>query len=266
MLLNRVADLGEIEGRVWLCGGPYSNLQATQSFAQRVTPSETVICTGDAVAYCADTAQTVALVRASGWHVIAGNCERELSKRSGSCGCGFAEGSACDLAAGVWYAHADAQLDEDSRIWMSALPDAAVFTQHGRRYGVIHGGASNISRFLWPISAEHLFREEIAQLTNALGPLDGVVAGHCGVAFARQIDGVRWINAGALGLPPHDGRPATRYAILSDGEVTFHRLDYDVDAAVNAMKLTCLDQGYDVTLRSGIWPSEDVLPPEMRSL
>ena len=74
----------------------------------------------------------------------------------------------------------------------------------------------------------------------------------------------QWINAGAIGLPPHDGRPETRYAVLTDGDVVFHRLSYDYETERQAMTDAGLVQGYDQTLSTGIWPSEEVLPPELR--
>ena len=74
-----VADFGHFEGPLVLCGGPYSNLQATEAMVEAAR-GRPVICTGDVVAYCADPAATVRLVRASGWHVIAGNCEQQIAE------------------------------------------------------------------------------------------------------------------------------------------------------------------------------------------
>ena len=110
----------------------------------------------------------------------------------------------------------------------------------------------------------HLFYNEINALEQDIGPVDGVVAGHSGIAFHRKIGRHQWINAGAIGLPPHDGRPETRYAVLENGEVTIHRLRYDHQAARQAMEDAGLTQGYHEALTTGIWPSEDVLPPELR--
>ncbi|HGG06309.1 MAG TPA: metallophosphoesterase, partial [Aliiroseovarius sp.] len=44
----------------------------------------------------------------------------------------------------------------------------------------------------------------------------------------------------------------------------FHRLSYDPDAAVALMQAAGLTQGYERTMTTGIWPSEDVLPPALR--
>jgi predicted phosphodiesterase len=265
----RVRDLGEMEGEVLLFGGPYSNLHALQALRDRAgaqgLPPERAICTGDVAAYCADPGPSVSLLRDWGAAVVAGNCERQIAAGAGDCGCGFEAGTACDLLSRGWYAHARAGLDEAARGWMAALPDMAVFTHAGHRCAVIHGGLRDIARFLWPVSPDAAFEDEIAAIRQACGgPVDIVVAGHCGIAFQRQIGRVLWVNAGAVGLPPHDGRPATRFATLSADGVRFHRLEYDHGAAAAAMAAAGLDQGYDRALISGIWPSEDVLPPELR--
>lgn len=264
----KLLDLGQLEGDVILFGGVHSNLQAFEALtawgrAQGILPAS-MVSTGDLVAYCGQPAEVVERFRNSGIRTIAGNCERQLAAGADTCGCGFEDGSACDLLSAGWYAHANAALHAGARNWMGALPDMAVFTHEGARYAVIHGGATDISRFLWPVSSPDEFRQEIAAVTASIGPVDGIVAGHCGLAFQREIDGVLWINAGAIGMPPHDGRHQTRFGLLSRDGVVFQRLDYDVKAAQREMERAGLKQGYNDTLQSGIWPSEDILPPQMR--
>ena len=80
-------------------------------------------------------------------------------------------------------------------------------------------------------------------LEAAVGPVDGIVAGHSGIPFHRWIGRHHWINAGVIGLPPHDGRRQTRFALLKDNDVTFHRLAYDHAAARAAMETKGPDTG-----------------------
>ncbi len=259
----RITDFGRISGPVALFGGPYSNLQAAEAFLSK-THGLAAICTGDVVAYGADAAATVALVREAGVPVVAGNCERQVAQGAEDCGCGFETGSACDLLSRSWYPAALEACDATARAWMADLPDIGVFEQGGRRYAVIHGGVTEISRFIWPSSPEAHFANEIEAVEAVVGTVDGIVAGHCGIAFQRRVAGRHWINPGVIGLPPHDGRPETRYAILDAGEVVIHRLSYAYSESRAAMEQKGLTQGYERTLETGIWPSEDVLPVEMR--
>ncbi|WP_306114514.1 MULTISPECIES: metallophosphoesterase [unclassified Roseovarius] len=263
-----VQDLGQLDGPVLLFGGPYSNLPATQALfdvaRDRGIGADHMICTGDVVAYCADPAETVAAIRASGCAIVAGNCEKQLAANEMDCGCGFEAGSACDLLSAGWYAHADRAIGAGDRAWMGGVPDIVTFIHQGRRAAVIHGGVTEISRFLWPTSPEAEFEAEIDHLTGLIGAVYMVIAGHCGIPFVRSVGAVDWINAGVIGMPPHDGRPETRYAVMSDGTVTIERLRYDHAVAADHMRQRGLTQGYDNALLSGYWPSEEVLPPDLR--
>lgn len=264
----RWIDLGEQNAPLLLFGGPYSNLHATAALlraaAARGISGAQMICTGDVVAYGAAPARTIAAVRAGGCTVIAGNVEKQLAQGAGTCGCGFAPGSTCDILSAGWFAHADAAIGAGDRAWMADLPDLAVFTHHGACYAVLHGGARDVARFVWSTSGEDVFAEEIAAITEIAGPVDAVIAGHSGLPFVREVAGARWINAGVIGMPPHDGGAATRYAVLDAGQVTMHTLDYDHIAAQDAMRRAGLVQGYEAALATGYWPSEDVLPPDLR--
>lgn len=265
----KVVDLGNFDTPVLLFGGPYSNLQATQALLQQahdmqIKPSN-LICTGDIAAYCAHPSETMDLIQQLDCPVVAGNCEKQLAVNAMDCGCGFDEGTTCDLLSAGWFAHASSQVTAEQRDWMHNLPDVLVFTQSGKRFAAIHGGITNISRFLWPTSPEAEFREELGAIEDVLGAVDGIIAGHCGMQFCRDLADKIWINAGAIGMPANNGSADTSFAVLSSGKPEFHSLSYDVVSAVSAMKSANLVQGYDVALQTGYWPSEDILPQELRA-
>ncbi len=264
-----IRDYGELAGRLLVFGGPYSNLEALRALDARARAAAVgganLICTGDVVAYGGAPVATLGLVREMGAAVVAGNCERQLAAGATDCGCGFAPGSACDRLSQGWYPYALSQLGAADRDWCGRCPDIVRFRHAGKRVVAIHGGVSDIARFLWPVSGDDAFAAEVAAITAVAGPVDRVLAGHAGIAFRRQVAGVDWINAGAIGLPPNDGAPETRYVeIGADGEPVFHRLAYDHGAAAARMRDNGLGGGYADALVSGWWPSEDILPPEMR--
>ena len=259
----RVKDFGHFDGPVALFGGPYSNFQATEAFARDIGDMR-AICTGDLVAYAGSPRETVELIREKGWPVVAGNCETQLAEGAEDCGCGFEEGTACDLLSKGWYPYALREMPEEARAWMGQLPDIGTLVQQGRRYAVVHASVETNNRFIWASTLEVDLRREIELIEEQVGPVQGVVAGHSGIAFHRVVGEHQWINAGAIGMPPHDGRPDTRYAVLENGEVFIHRLSYDSAAARAVMEKVGLTQGYHEALTSGVWPSEDVLPHELR--
>ena len=264
----QVHDIGELTGDVILFGGGYSNLQATLAMLQRAgdlgISIGNRICTGDVVAYCARPNETLDALRGNVAACVAGNVERQLADDADDCGCGFETGSACDLLSDGWYPYAKRRVTAAHKQWMAQLPDVVLFQNRGKRCAVIHGGVTDISRFLWPSTPDAQFQAEITALQVVVGKVDYVFAGHSGIAFVRNVAGVAWVNAGVIGMPPHDGRRDTRFALLMDNGVRFERLAYDADGAAQDMCTAGLMQGYDTALLSGVWPSEDVLPIEMR--
>ncbi|MEP0962186.1 MAG: metallophosphoesterase family protein [Roseobacter sp.] len=262
-------DLGTIDETVLLFGGPYSNFQATSALFEQADvlgiPNERTICTGDVVAYAADPIETIAAIRARDIVVVAGNCEKQLGQGALECGCGFEEGSACDLMSAGWFGYANKQIVQDDRTWMRQCPDVVSFRHCGERYAVIHGGVTDIARFIWSTSPQAVFDAEWSRLEAQIGPVNHVLSGHCGIPFVRDLNQGRWINAGVIGMPPHDGACQTRFAVLEAGAVQIRSLEYDVEGAFQAMVDAGLTQGYHTGLRSGYWPSEDVLPTALRS-
>jgi len=259
----RVTQLGDLSGEITVFGGAYSNAQALEALLE--TARCTVICTGDIVAYCGAPNAVIDRVRAEKIHAVAGNCEKQLAARALDCGCGFEDGTTCDLLSAAWYGFANAQVGAEARDWMGQLADILTFTHRGKSYAVIHGGVTDVSRFLWSVSEEQEFQEELDALNILCGDVDVVIAGHSGIAFERAVSGVHWVNAGVIGMPAHDGTQNTEFLRISaEGAIQFEKLSYDVTGAVRDMQAAGLTQGYDTALQSGIWPSEDVLPNALR--
>jgi pyruvate-formate lyase-activating enzyme/predicted phosphodiesterase len=257
------AALLPMDGPVLVFGGPYSNLEATQAVLaearRRGIPPRRILCTGDVVAYGADARATIDLVRGAGISVVMGNCEESLAAGAADCGCGYAEGSACDAMAVEWYAHADRSLGAGERAWMAALPRRLDIELAGKRLAVVHGSVRQINRFVFASTPAAVKREEL----DAAGG-DGVIAGHCGIPFTEAIDGRLWHNSGAIGLPANDGTPRVWYSVLAPtagGIAVEHgALAYDHAAAAAKMRAARLPEGYAAALETGLWPSCDVLP------
>jgi len=268
MTCGPILDLGSFEAPILVFGGPYGNLEATRAVlaeaARLGIPASRVLCTGDACAYCADPQATVDLLRAAGIVAVMGNCEESLATDGADCGCGFASGSACDVLSRQWFAYAAAHLDAEAKAWMRTLPRQVVFRLAGRRFGVVHGGVSKISRFLFASTPEGEIAEEFRRLEEA----DAVIAGHCGLPFSRIVGGRLWHNAGVIGMPANDGTPRGWYSVLrqegGDIAVEHRSLDYDHAAQARKMRERGLPEGYARGLESGLWPNVDILPAAER--
>jgi len=264
-----VQYIGNLVGPVLVFGGPYSNFQATTALLeearQRNIGPENIICTGDVVAYCADAQATVDAVRESGIHVVMGNCEESLGYDKDGCGCGFEEGSTCDLLSVQWFSHARKTLNDEAKQWMAGLPRCLTFEINNRRMAAIHGGVKDIGRFIFRSTGRRDKSRELDQLN-----VDGVVAGHCGLPFSENIDGRIWHNAGVIGMPANDATPRTWFSILTPAgggvEIDHIALSYDHLSAVNRMRDENMPEDYAMSLETGLWPNMDILPMAERAL
>ncbi len=261
-------DPGRLSGPVLLFGGPYSNLPATMAMraeADRLgIPADRVICTGDVVAYAAEPAETVNLIRRWGVATVMGNCEESFGFAADDCGCGFEEGSDCDVLSRRWYAYADAQLGADHRAWMRDLPRTLYFTFAGRRFAVVHGSADEINAFVFAGTDDDMKTRGF----DVLG-VDAIVGGHSGVPFTQVFGDRLWHNSGVVGMPANDGTPRVWYSLLEempDGIRVSHRpLTYDHQGAARAMRANGLPESYARCLEDGLWPNMDVMPADERA-
>ncbi len=248
---------------VAIFGGPYSNLEATRAFfdemVRRGISHDRIVCTGDIIAYGADAAATLAVVRASGCHVVMGNVEENLAARAADCGCGFEEGSTCDRLSAIWFTHAAAQLSAHDRTWMVGLPRQIELEIGTCRFAVVHGGVDNINQLVFASTDAVTKRQQIDETG-----MDGVIGGHCGLPFTQSVGGRLWHNSGALGMPANDGTTRIWYSIFrpeAGGVAIEHRaLGYDQTSAAAKMRLIGLPE-YAEALGSGIRVDADTLPP-----
>ncbi len=250
-------------------GGVYGNLQALRALlrAEAQTPPEMFVCTGDLAAYCADGAAAAKTVRRtlSAAVIVRGNCERAIAADEDDCGCGFAPGAVCESLSVSWYAHAKKTVGAAEKLWFGGLPARRIIEFGNRRLAVLHADAETDNRFIFPSTAAAEKRRTLKKLG-----VDGIIAGHSGIPFTQQIGGKIWHNSGALGMPANDGTARvwySRWTARADGVQIEHcALEYDAAAAQKAMVRAGLPPEYRESLRSGIWPSDSVLPPKEKKL
>src|SRR5262249_5524953 len=213
----------------------------------------------DVVAYGADPAATVELIRESGCHVVMGNCEESLAAGYGDCGCGFPAGSQCQRLSAAWFAHAAAALDAGARAWMAGLPRRIDVEIGGARFAAIHGGADRINRFVFASTATVVKAGELDKTET-----DAIIAGHCGLPFTQKLNARVWHNAGAVGLTASDGTSRTWYSVLdiAHGNIIIEHcaLEYDFRTAAAKIRRADLPEQYAAALETGLWPACDVLP------
>jgi len=264
--MHNPQNLGELKGPLLLFGGPYSNfsaLSALQTYAsQHKIPASNIICTGDIVAYCGQPCETVAAIRQWGIPVVMGNCEESFAMDNSDCGCGFEQGSTCDLLSAQWFAFANERLGKTEREWFKQLPTQLNFRFNGIDCTVIHGGIRAINRFMFASHPQSRFLSELEGTDAGL-----IIGGHCGIPFSRKINRQLWHNPGVIGMPANDGTTRTWFSLLSARQntpggisVEIKALDYNYKQAMAAMDTTLVGAHYRQALATGLWPSVDVLP------
>lgn len=262
-MTNTHLYIDNISGPLLVFGGPYSNLPATQAMKQVAEelgiPPEHCICTGDIVAYCAQASETVDFIRDWGVHCLMGNCEESFANNSDDCGCGFEEGTSCDLLSAQWFHLANQQLNTSQRQWFASLPRSIKLRLGSRKVQVVHGSVSSINQFIFASSNEAIFQEELS-----LSDADMVIGGHCGIPFTKTLGNKIWHNAGAIGMPANDGTTRTWFSIIEVNndqlDIRIQALEYDYSRAHQAMLTAEMNNGYAQALQTGLWPSMDVLP------
>ena len=259
--------LGDLSGGpVLVFGGPYSNLAATRAMRAKAQaldiPPERTICTGDLVAYCAEPAETVDLIRDWGIAVVMGNCEESLAFDSSDCGCGFDEGSACSVLSVTWYRYATALINESQRRWMAELPREISFQFSGFNFKVIHASVSSINQFVFESDSVADKQKQIKQARA-----DVIIGGHSGIPFGQKTGDQSWLNSGVIGMPANDGSSDVWYMLLekiNNGfTASWHRLVYDHEQSQSTTEAAGMRE-YAKALGDGLWPSLDVLPQTER--
>lgn len=150
-------------------------------------------------------------------------------------------------------AAAATDLSEDSLNFISSLPPEIRLELRGRRVLMVHASPESPDEHLGPETPE----ERLAELGRA-ADADVVLVGHSHRAFARKVNGTLFVNPGSVGRPvDHD--PRASYAVLdtADLSVTLHRIEYDVEAAVRALREKGLPEDVVAVISEGRSAFED---------
>ena len=65
--------------------------------------------------------------------------------------------------------------------------------------------------------------------------VDFVCVGHTHVPMHLELKSTQVVNPGSVGQP-RDGDPRAAYAIIDDGQVELHRIEYDIDRTIAHMR------------------------------
>jgi len=201
--LKRVAALYDVHG----------NLPALEAVLAEVGDADLIVVGGDVVGG-PFPAETVERLRDLGDRVrwLRGNAERELVEQPPPREAGPPPGELERLRAAL----SDEQVD-----FVYGLPERVELDVEGLgRVLFCHATPQNDLDMVTPLTPEERLRRILEGVTA-----DAVVAGHTHIQEDRRVGGVRWVNAGSVGMPYED-EPGACWALLGP-EVELRRTEYD---------------------------------------
>ncbi len=227
----RVAFLTDVHGNL-------AALQAVLAHA-RAQGAQAFWNGGDMVGYGPEPESCVCLLRSVESAAVVGNYDRKVLSVPQKREAWSRKKHPLKLKAFLW---AYDQLTDASRTYLDTLPERWRADVAGVRVQINHASPVSIQEHLGPHTA-HARWHELASLADA----DLVLCGHTHIAHEHQVNGVHFVNPGAVGRP-EGGDPRSGYALLdlADGTaaVTLHRVPYDTEATAAACRAADLPEAF----------------------
>lgn len=217
--------------RVGLVSDIHANRIALDAVLDDMPSVDRLLCAGDVVGYNPWPAACVEIVRDREIPPVMGNHDRAVVEDTA-----FRFNSMAK--AGV--EHARRELSEEQLAWLAGLPEA--HTAVDGRVKVVHGHPDDPDHYTYP--------EEFSPAL--LGGEELLVLGHTHVqAHAVYEEGIV-CNPGSVGQP-RDGDPRAAYTVvdLDRQEVEERRIEYDIEAVVEAVETAGLPRKIGSRLREG---------------
>jgi len=209
----------------------HGNKVALDAVLADMPPVDAMVCAGDVVGYNPWHAECVAAVREREIPTVMGNHDRAVAG-----GGAFAFNS----MAGAGVEHARETLDEGEIEWLAGLPDRR--RELDGRVALVHGHPEDPDRYTYPGEfGPHMLGDETA-----------LVLGHTHVQGHAVYDEGVVLNPGSVGQP-RDGDPRAAYAVLDLAEpsVAEHRVEYDVERVLAAVREAGLPERIGTRLAEG---------------
>ena len=192
-------------------------------------PHDVLICLGDIVGYGPHPAACVRELRDRFAVAIQGNHDRALTDgQPPRCRAQFR-----------WLADATAPIGREQVLhheleWLRALPAWEWMVLDHMRFLGVHATPSDpLYRYLGP--DPKAWAREVTGID-----VDALLVGHTHVQFDIRAGATRVVNPGSVGQPK-DGDPRAAYAVIENGGVSLHRVEYDVAETVAALRASGAD-------------------------
>ena len=199
----------------------HANWPALQAVAKSEQDLKGIICLGDIVNYGPHPMPCVDWVRdhvKPGW-VVQGNHDRALG-----CDTGPRCSAPYRRLALEMQRYTRRQIGPAARDYLARLPTSTTQLLAGAVFFLCHAAPTDpLYAYIKPDDTRRWTRE----CEFAAGP-DFLLVGHTHLPLICRIGRTTIVNPGSVGQPK-DGDPRACYALWRDGDVTLHRVSYDVE-------------------------------------
>lgn len=217
--------------KIGLVSDIHSNLAAFKAVLKDMPKVNEIICAGDLVGYAAEPNEVVKLSRSKGIRSVMGNHDyaavsrdvRNLNDRA--------------AAAAAWTSN---KLTKENIDYLASFPTHFELKIGERRAYVAHGSPRDpLNEYVFP----DFSNRDMVGVTKGV-EADIVVLGHTHIPMKRTVMGKNIFNPGGVGQP-RDRDPRASYAVLNfaeEIEISFWRVEYDVDATAEKIKAAGLPE------------------------
>lgn len=249
--------------RYALMSDVHANLPAFQAVHADITRRldvGAVYHLGDLVGYAPWPNEVVEMIAAEGIAGVAGNYDSTVGTDYKHCGCRYEDARQEELSH-VSYAWTRRQVSPKAKAFLAGLPfriDVLPEGGHqaGRRIVLVHG-ATSLNTLYWTEDRSDDFCLKMASHAGMKAG-DVIAFGHTHKPWYREVRGIHFVNTGSVGRPK-DGDWRAGYVLLDAGAdgigVDFVRVEYDIDAAMRAIRESELPDDFAEDLRSAGRPA-----------
>ena len=157
---------------------------------------------------------------------------------------------AAEEAKPAWCA---ARLGADHLAWIDAQPLTA---ELGDGVLACHGTPRSDLEIVTLVTPD----ERLAEILTGVDARV-VIAGHTHSLMDRVVSGIRWVNAGSVGLP-YEHEQGAYWSLVEDGEVELRRTPYEAEAAAERVRATAMPGADEFAAEYvvSLYPPEETAP------
>lgn len=198
---------------------------------------------GDAVDYATDPVPCIEWVQKYATASVRGNHDHSVAQRVMVRSVGTFRRMSSAMRA-----HHFAVLGDDHLTWLAQLPVTRHLTLDGHRFLLVHATPRDpLDEYIGDVEEQWRSRLEHVDV-------DFVCVGHTHMPMHLRLGTTQVINPGSVGQP-RDGDPRAAYAVIENGDVTFRRVEYDIDRTIAHMRQSGIEpevvEKAEQVLRSG---------------